>query len=134
DFSNSGDRAFAAAPAGALLDAHGGRDAGDEIDVGPGELLDELAGVSVHRIQKAALPLGKEQIEGEGAFARPAHPGNNHELVSRNDEREVLQIVLPRAINGDRIFYGWSVARHYKFLTVKAAARNRNRRESASSG
>jgi len=53
----------------ALLDADGGRNAGDEIDIRAGKLLDELAGIKVHGIQEPPLPLGKEQIKRESAFA-----------------------------------------------------------------
>ncbi len=69
NLSYGGYRALAAPAAGALLDADGRRYPGDEVHVGAGELLDELPRVHIHRIQKPALPFGKEEIEGQRAFA-----------------------------------------------------------------
>src|SRR5262249_8123390 len=51
--------ALAAAAGVALLDAHRGRDAGDEVRVRPRKLLDELPRVNVHRIEKASLAFGE---------------------------------------------------------------------------
>jgi hypothetical protein len=50
DFGYGRNRALAAAARIPLFDADRGRDSGDEIDVRPGKLLDELPGIGVHRI------------------------------------------------------------------------------------
>ena len=90
DFGDRGDGALAATATGALLDADRGRNAGDEVDIGPGELLDELAGISVHRIQKAALSFGKQKIEGKRALARTADACDDDKLVARNRQRDIF--------------------------------------------
>ena len=64
----------------ALLDADGGRNAGDQIHLRAGQLLDELAGIEVHRVQKSPLPLGKEQVKGQRALAGAADAGDHDEL------------------------------------------------------
>ena len=87
--------------AGALLDADRGRNAGDQVHVRPRHLLHELPGVDVHRIQETPLPFRKEEVKGQRAFARAADSGDDHKLVARNDQGEVLQVVLPRAVDGD---------------------------------
>ena len=87
---DGGDGAFAAAAAVALLDADGGRDAGDQIHVRPGHLIDELPGIDIHGVEEPALALGEQQVEGERTFPRTAHAGDDHELIARNGEREVL--------------------------------------------
>src|SRR5258708_1847797 len=85
--ANFGDccpRAFAATAASALLDADGGGDAGDQVDVGAGELLDELPGINVHRIEKPALTFGEKQIKGDRALAGTAHASHDDEAIARN--------------------------------------------------
>src|SRR5205823_3089808 len=52
DFGDGCDGTLSPATAGALLDADGGRNAGDEVHVGAGELLDELPGIDTHRVEK----------------------------------------------------------------------------------
>ena len=69
DFRNCSHGALATAATGALLDTDGGRNAGNEIDIRAGKLLDELAGIEAHGIQESPLSLSKEQIKREGAFA-----------------------------------------------------------------
>src|SRR5258706_201394 len=100
DFSDRSHRAFAAAARGALLDADGRRKAVDKINIRASKLLHKLPGVSVHRVQKAALSFGKEKIEGQRAFARATDTGDDNEPIARNIQREVFQVVLTRAMNG----------------------------------
>ena len=100
-----GDGAFAAAARLALLDAHRRGNAGDQIHLRPRQLLDELAGIEVHRIQKAPLPLGEEQVKGQRALARTAHAGDDDEPVARNRQRDIFQIMLARALDGDHLFF-----------------------------
>ena len=83
-------RALAAAAAVALLDADRRRNAGDEVHVRPRQLLDELPRIDVHRIEKPALAFGEQQVKRQRALARTADAGDDHELVARNGEREVL--------------------------------------------
>ena len=79
---DGGDRALAAAATGALLDAHRGRDAGDQIHVGPRQLLDELACIEIHRIEKTALAFGEQKIKRQRALARTAHARNDDKFVA----------------------------------------------------
>ena len=103
---DSGDGALAPAPRDALLDAHRGRNAGDQVHLGPRQLLDELPGVSVHRVQKTALSLRKQQVKGQRAFARSAHARDHHELVARDGQRNVLQVVFARPVDRDHFLIG----------------------------
>src|SRR6267142_2218813 len=65
NLSDGGDRALATAPAGTLLDADCGWNAGDEIHVRTRELLDKLPRIDTHRVEKTSLALGEEKIESE---------------------------------------------------------------------
>jgi hypothetical protein len=101
NFGDGGDGAFAAAARDALFDADGRGNAGDQVHFGPGQLGDELAGVGVHGIQETALSLGKQEVEGQGAFARTADARDDHELVARDIQGDVLEIVFARAVDGN---------------------------------
>ena len=103
DLGHGGDGRFAAAARDALLDRDARRQAFDQIDIRLFELLDELPRVGRHAVEKAALAFGKENIEGEGRFAGAAQAGDDHHLVARNIERDVLEIVLARAVNADGV-------------------------------
>jgi hypothetical protein len=84
NLGDGGDGAFSPAASVSLFDANGRRQAGNQIDVGPGKLLDELAGISAHGIKEAPLAFSEKEIESEGAFAGATHSGNHHKLVSGN--------------------------------------------------
>src|SRR5207247_10804450 len=69
NLGDGGDCAFAAAMARALLDADGGRDAGDQVNVRTRKLFDELPGIEAHGIQKSSLAFCEKQVECQGALA-----------------------------------------------------------------
>ena len=83
-----------------------GGNAGDQIDIRPGHLLDELPRIDVHRIQKTPLAFRENKIKRQRAFARAADAGDDHEFLARNLEREILQIMLARAMHRDDIRAG----------------------------
>ena len=86
DFGNGRHSAFAASSAVALFDANRGRNTGDQIHVRSRELFHELPRIQTHRIEKSSLAFRKEQIERQRALARPADPGDDNELVTRDRE------------------------------------------------
>ena len=65
NFSHGRDRGFAAATRDPLLDCDTWGQAFDKIDIGFFELLDKLARVRRHAIQKSALSFRKENVKGE---------------------------------------------------------------------
>jgi hypothetical protein len=87
----------------ALLDRDGRREAVDAVDVGLGELLQELARVGAERLDVAALPLGVDGVERERRLAGSARSGEHHELAARQRDRDVLQIVLSRADDDEAV-------------------------------
>ena len=70
DFGDGGDGAFSPAASDALLDGNARRKSGDEVNVWLLELLHKLSRVRRHDIQEPPLAFGKENVEGECAFAR----------------------------------------------------------------
>ena len=85
-----------------LLDRDRRRQAVDLVDVGFLHHLEELARVSRKRLDVATLALGVDRIEGQRRFARAGEPGEHHQLVARNRQIDVLEIVLARAAHADR--------------------------------
>ena len=69
DFGDRRDSGFAGAAGDALFDRDGGRNSGEAVDGGAGELFDELARVGRHRFHEAALALGKDDVESQGRFS-----------------------------------------------------------------
>ena len=98
DLGDGGDGALARTAGDTLLDRDGGRDAGKAVDGGAGHLLHELAGVGAHGVHEAALALGEDDVEGEGALARSGDAGDDVELTVRDGERDVFEVVLAGAL------------------------------------
>ena len=108
NFGYRGHRALAAAPRGALFNADGRRQPGDKIDLRPRNLVHELPGIGVHGVQEAALSLGKKDVKHQGALARTADAGDDHKLVARDGQRQVLQVMLARPVDHDERGVGGS--------------------------
>ena len=101
NFRDRRHRRFAAAARDPLFDGHARRQSRDQVHIGLFELLDELPCIRRHRIEKSPLPFRKENVEGERRFARTAQAGDHDHLVPRDLKRDVLEIVLARAEDGD---------------------------------
>src|SRR5690606_7630712 len=63
--------------------------------------LQELAGIGRQALDIAPLPLGIDGVEGERRLARAGQAGHDDQLVARQVEIDVLEVVLARAANGD---------------------------------
>src|SRR5262249_35235516 len=84
-------------------DRDGRREPIDVIDVGLLHLAEELPGVGRERLDVAALPLGEDRVEGQAGLARPGQPGDDHQLVPRDLDVDILEVMLPSAPNHDPI-------------------------------
>ena len=73
----------------------------DRIDLRLGALGQKLAGIGRQRLHVAPAPLGIQHVERQRRFPRPGHAGHDDELVARNGNGNVLEIVLARATNDD---------------------------------
>ena len=65
---------------------------------------EELARVGRERLHVAALPFGKDRIEGQARLAGARETGNDHQLLARNVEVDVLEVVFARAADADELF------------------------------
>ena len=84
-----------------LVDGDGGREALYVVDLRLVHASEELARVGGQRLDVAALSLGVDRVEGEGALAGAGHAGYHHELVARDGDVDVLEVVLASAANDD---------------------------------
>ncbi len=96
---------------GLLLDRDGGGEAADGVVERLVHLTEELPGVGVQALDVAALTLGVERVEGQGRLARARRPREHHELLLGDRERDVLEIVLARAGDDDRIWFQKALGR-----------------------
>ncbi len=101
DLGDGADRGARIARGGLLLDGDGRRQPVDLVDIGLLHHLQELPRIGGQALDVAALALGIDGVEGERGFARAGQAGQHHELVARQIEIDVLEIVLARAADGD---------------------------------
>ena len=97
DLGDGGDGGFAVAGGEALFDGDSGWDSGEAVDVGAGKLLDELAGVGGHRLHKAALAFGENDVEGEGRFSGSGNAGDDGDLLVGDGDGDVFEVVFASA-------------------------------------
>jgi hypothetical protein len=86
-----------------VLDRDRGREPLDRVDLGLLHLLEELPGVRRQRLDVAALAFGIDRVEGERRFTGAREPGDHDELVARDLEVDVLEVVLAGAADDDPI-------------------------------
>ena len=80
-----------------LVDRDRRREPLDRVHVRLVHLAEELPRVGRQRLDVAALALGVDRVEREARLARARQPGDHHERVARQLQRDVLQVVLARA-------------------------------------
>ena len=86
-----------------LVDRDRRRQALDVVDVGLVHLAEELPRVRREGLDVAALALGVDGVERERGLARAGQAGDHDELVARDVEVDVLEVVLAGAADGDAI-------------------------------
>jgi hypothetical protein len=101
DFGERGERAARPGSAGVLGNAQRRGQTFDEIHVGSAQMVEQGAGVAAQSFEVAALPLGVQGVEGEGAFARAAGPGQHGQPVARQIHVYVMQVVLTRPADAE---------------------------------
>src|ERR1035437_10045863 len=97
------DRARAGAGA-ALLDGNCRGETLDEVHVRLLHLVQELPGIGGERLDVFALALGIDGVEGKRGLARTTQAGDDHQLVARDVQGEVLEVMLTRPANSDEFF------------------------------
>ena len=88
-----------------LVDGHRRRQPVDMVHVRLVHLPKELPGIGRKRLHIAPLPLGIDGVKGQRAFAAAGQPGNHHQLVPRNSNTDVLEVVFAGTANDDRVLH-----------------------------
>ena len=101
DLGDGADGRTRIARGGLLLDRDGRGEAVDLVDVRLLHHLQELAGVGGKRFHIAALAFGIDGVESERGLAGAREPGEHHQLIARDFEIDILEIVLARATDRD---------------------------------
>ena len=113
DLGGGGDGRARIARGVLLADRDRRRDAVDLIDVRLLHALQKLARVGRERFDVAALPFGVNGVEGQRRFAGAGHAGDHGQLVVRDLERDVLEIVDARATNANDVLNRFVQGRDY---------------------
>ena len=135
DLRDRADRRARIRSGGLLLDGDGRREPVDQVDIRLLHLLEELAGVRGQRLDVAPLAFGVDRVEGERRLARAGQPGNHDQLVARQIDVDVLEVVDARAAYRNPVvrhsynskFAGRRKPLFYRRLT-RAGERDRPRR------
>jgi len=101
---NFGHRAHGGAwvvAGGFLLNADGGRQAFNQVHIGLVQAAQKLAGVGREAFHITALAFGIQRVKREAGFARTRQTRDDHQLVTRNVEVDVFQVVRARPANAD---------------------------------
>ena len=86
---------------GPLFNGDGWRKPFDGFNIGLIHLTDKLPRIGRKRLHISPLAFGVNGVKGQGRFARARQAGEHHQLVARNRDVDVLEIVLARAADGD---------------------------------
>ena len=97
DLGDGPDGGAWVAAGGLLVDRDRRGEPLDEVDVGLVHLAEELPGVGGQRLDVAALPLRIDRVEGEAGLAGAGEARDDDESVPRDGDRDILEVVLPRA-------------------------------------
>ena len=73
----------------------------DHVHIGLVHQLQKLPRIGGQTLHIAALALGIQGIEGQAGFTRSAQAGDHHQLVARNVQVDVLEVVGTRAADAD---------------------------------
>ena len=109
DLGDGADRGARVLRGGLLLDGDGRRQAVDLVDVRLLHHFKELPGVGGEALHIAALAFGIDGVERQRGFARAGKAGEHHQLVARNGDVDVLEVVLARPADGDHAGIGTAV-------------------------
>ncbi len=103
DLRDGPDRGSGVARRRLLIDRDGRRETFDEVDVRLLHLTEELAGVRRQRLHVPALALGVDRVEGERRFPGAGQSREHDQLVTRQVQRDVLEVVLTGAVDDESL-------------------------------
>ncbi len=103
DLGDRADRRPRVARRPLLVDRDGRRQAVDLVDVRLLHLAEELPGVGAQALDVATLALGVDGVEGKARLPGAAESGDDDQPVTRERDRDVLEVVFARATHDELI-------------------------------
>jgi len=103
DLGHGTHRGARVAARGLLVDGDRGRQAVDGVEVGLVHLPQEHAGVAGEALHVAPLALGVDGVKGEARLARAREARDDDELVARDGDVDVSEVVLSSAADDDGV-------------------------------
>src|SRR5574340_173513 len=103
DLGDRPDRGAGIVARAFLFDGDRRRQPFDGVHVGLAHLFEKLPGIGGQGLDIAPLPFGIDRVEGQRGFARAAQARHDDQLVPRNLDIEILQVVLTRPFDDDGI-------------------------------
>ena len=113
DGAHGGARVFGG---GFLVDRDGRRQAGDLIDVRLFHHAQKLAGIGGKALHIPALSVGVDGIESKRRLARTGEAGKDNQLIPRNFQVDVFQVMLPGTVDHNFIVHRVLLFAVYLFL------------------
>ena len=108
DFRDGADGRARVARGGFLVDGDGGGEPVDRFHIRLVVDVQKLARIGRERLHIAPLPLRIKRVECQRRLARAREAGDHHQLVLRQIEIDVFQIMLLRAADGDYVLgHAW---------------------------
>ena len=101
-----------------LIDRYSRGEAGYIVDIRLLHLPQELPRVGGQRLHVAALPLGINGIESQRTLSGAGQPGHDHQLIARDIEADILEIMLPCPADADDIVLVQNLAARLILLAV----------------
>ena len=83
-----------------------GGQAVDGVDVRLVHLPEEHPGIRGQRLDIPPLALGKDRVKGQRRLAGTGQTGQDDQLVARNFNGDILQIIDARTLHADTVFHG----------------------------
>ena len=108
DRANRGTRVVAG---GFLIDRNGGGEPLDRIHIRLVDLAEELPRIRRQTLHVAALTFRKDRVERQRALAAATHAGEHHQLVARDGDVDVFEVVLPGAAHPNHVLQRAAIQR-----------------------
>ena len=99
DFGGRSDGRARVSSTRALFNGNGRRKALDVVHVGLLHLIQKLPRIRRQGFDIFATALRKDRVKCQGGLPRAAQTGKDHQLISRNFEGDILEVVLSRPSN-----------------------------------
>ena len=105
NFRHRTDRGARVLGGGLLVNGDGRRETVDIVHVRLVHLTEEHSGIRAQALHIAALPLGIDRVEGEAGFPAAGEAGDNDQLVARDFDVDILEVVLSCALDKNAVVH-----------------------------